>query len=278
MDLKGLDGLVGSIATWGLEVAAGIALFLIGLAFCALARRATRRLLSTSRLDAALVHLIGNLVYYLTLAVVAIAVLGVVGIETASLITVLGASSLAIGLALQGSLSNFSSGVMLHLFHPFRVGDYIETGEFSGTVTDLGVFATRLDTLDNVRVVIPNTYIAERPLENWTANGSRRLDLAIEIAIDADLPAARVAIEAELRREPRVSPEPPPFVGVADFGDTSARLVVRPWCRPEHYWALRFELPERVKAAVEKAGFSLPCPQREIRWTDRPVHDHGLSR
>jgi small conductance mechanosensitive channel len=225
------------------------------------------RLLSTSHLDAALVQLIGNLVYYLTLAVAVIAVLGVVGIETASLITVLGASSLAVGLALQGSLSNFASGVMLHLFHPYRVGDYIQTGEFSGTVAELGVFSTRLDTLDNVRVVLPNTYVAERPLENWSANEARRLDLEIEIAIDADLPAARAAIDAELRREARVLDQPPPAVGVADFGDTSARLVVRPWCRPADYWALRFELPERVKAAVERAGFSLPCPQREIRWT-----------
>lgn len=268
MDLQGLNALVESIASWGLRVAGGVALFAVGLAFCALARRGVGRLLSGSRLDAALVQIIRNLVFYLTLAVVLIAVLGVIGIETASLITVLGASSLAVGLALQGSLSNFASGFMLHLFRPFRAGDYIETGEFSGTVAELGVFATRLDTLDNVRVVIPNTYIAERPLENWTAHGSRRLDLEIEIAIDADLPAARAAIEAELRREPRVLEQPPPRVGVAHFGDSSARLVVRPWCRPEDYWALRFELPERVKAAVEGAGFSLPCPQRAIRWTE----------
>lgn len=265
MDIEMIRSLVQTAATWGLQVLGAIAVLIVGLLFARLARRGLRRALERSRLDPALVGFLGSLAYYTVLSVIAIAVLGVVGLETASLITVLGASSLAIGLALQGSLANFASGMMLLVFRPYAVGDFIETGEFQGRVVSLGVFSTEIDTLDHVRIVIPNTYVAERPLENWSSNGIRRLDLALEVAVDSDLPSVRRAIEAALQRDEHVLPEPAPVVGVAEFGDTSARLVVRPWCQHEDYWQLRYEIPERLKDAVEAAGASLPCPQRDLR-------------
>jgi small conductance mechanosensitive channel len=187
-----------------------------------------------------------------------------VGIETASLITVLGASSLAIGLALQGSLSNLASGVMLLVFRPYRAGDYIEVGQNEGRVIDVGVFSTSLDTLDHVRVVLPNAHVADQPIRNWSTNGTRRLDLEIEVGVDSSLPTLRPAIDAALRADSRILADPAPVVAASDFGDTSVKLVVRPWCRQEDYWELRYSLPERIKDAIEAAGGSLPCPERRI--------------
>jgi len=192
--LENVQGIFEFISVWGLKVVGGIAVLIVGIIAGRLSRKGVRLALSHARLDETLVSILGNMTYYMVLSMVAIAVLGAVGIQTASLITVLGAASLAIGLALQGSLSNFASGVMLFLFRPFRVSDYIEVGDHAGNVAEVGVFSTLLDTLDNVRIVIPNSYIAEHPIQNWSTNGIRRLDLEIEIAVDSDLPRAREAI------------------------------------------------------------------------------------
>ena len=252
------------VAPFALRAAGGIALLIGGLIACRIAHRAARGLFNAAGLDESLVELLANCVYYLLVAVLAIAVFGVMGVETASLITILGASSLAIGLALQGSLSNFASGVVLMIFRPFQAGDFIETGDFEGRVVEMGSFSTILDTIDKRRVVIPNSYIAEKPIENWSANPERRLDLELEISIASDLAAVRRGLLEMLAAEPRVLREPAPQIGVVDFGDTSMRLVVRPWCAPDDWWDLRYGLPERMKEAVENSGGAMPTPQREI--------------
>lgn len=271
MELDTLEKMLPLVSEWALKVMGGIALLIAGLVVARLARAGTGRAFARIDIDAVLAAFLARFVYYGVVVVVTIAVFGVVGVETASLITVLGASSLAIGLALQGSLSNFASGVMLLLFRPLRAGDYVEVGDFSGTVVEVGAFQTELDTLDNARVVVPNTYVSEHPVRNWSTNGTRRVDLEIEVSIESDLPTARRAIEQALAAEPRLLAEPAPMVAVSEFGDTSARLIVRPWCRHDDYWALRFELPERVKDAVEAAGCAMPCPQRDLRVAVTPA-------
>lgn len=267
-DMDTLREVLSIMGPFALRAGGGIAVLIAGLIGCRIARRAARGLLQAASLDKSLVELLASSVYYLLVAVLAIAVFGVMGVETASLITILGASSLAIGLALQGSLSNFASGVMLMIFRPFKAGDFIETGDIEGRVVEIGAFSTIMDTLDKRRVVIPNAYIAEKPIENWSANPERRLDLAIEISIASDLGAVRCALLEMLAAEARVLRQPEPLIGVDDFGDTSMRLVVRPWCAPDDWWALRYELPERMKEAVERAGGAMPTPQREIRFPD----------
>lgn len=262
--LENLQGLIELVTAWGLKVLGGVALLVVGIWVAKLVRNATRRGLAVSELDASLVGFIGSLVYYTVVALVAISVLGVVGIETASLITVLGASSLAIGLALQGSLSNFASGVMLLVFRPYRAGDYIEVGDNEGWVVEVGVFSTALDTVHDTRVVLPNSHVSELPIRNWSTNGRRRLDLAIELAVDSPIPEGRRAIEAMLREEPRVQQEPAPVVALTDFGDTAVTISVLPWCSPQDYWTLRHELPEKLKDAIEGAGCSLPTPARNV--------------
>ncbi len=264
--MDNLQVLIQQISAWGLKVLGGVAILVAGLLVARLGGNAARRVASAS-LDATLADFLGKLAYYTILSVIAIMVCGIVGIETASLITVLGASSLAIGLALQGSLSNLASGVMMFVFRPFRIGDYVEIGDDTGFVAEMGVFSSALDTLDNVRIVLPNAHIAERPIRNWSTHGTRRLDLEIEIAVDSNAVVARGAIDAALRADERVLSEPAPVVAASHFGDTSIHLVIRPWCRIEDYWDLRFALPERIKDSLEAAGCSLPCPQRQILMT-----------
>ena len=264
IDMETLREVLKVVGPFALRAGGGIAVLIAGLIACRIAHRAARSLFHAASLDESLVDVLASGVYYLFVAVLAIAVFGVMGVETASLITILGASSLAIGLALQGSLSNFASGVMMMIFRPFQAGDFIETGDFEGRVVEIGSFSTILDTLDKRRIVIPNAYIAEKPIENWSTNPERRLDLTLEISIASDLGAVRRALLEMLAAESRVLRQPETLIGVDDFGDTSMRLVVRPWCAPDDWWALRYELPERMKGAVERAGGAMPTPQREI--------------
>lgn len=264
IDIDTLRDILTVVGPIVLRIGGGIAVLIAGLIACRIARRGALRLFRAASLDESLVKVLASSVYYLLVTVLVIAVFGVMGVETASLITILGASSLAIGLALQGSLSNFASGVMLMIFRPFKVGDFIETGDFEGRVIEMGAFSTILDTLDKRRVVIPNAYIAEKPIENWSTNAERRLDLTLEISIASDLGAVRRALLDMLAADSRVLRHPATLIGVDDFGDTSMRLVIRPWCAPDHWWALRYELPERMKEAVERAGGAMPTPQREI--------------
>ncbi len=264
MNLEWLDGIAASAVTWGMTALGGIALIIAGLILARVVRGTMTHALRRVGLQSELIDILSTLAYYLTVAVVLIAAFGVMGIETASLITILGTCTLAIGLALQGSLSNFASGVMLFVFRPFSQGDLIETGEFLGRVANVGVFSTKIDTLQNVYVEIPNSYISQRPLRNWSRNGSVRLDLVMEVDIESHLPTIKTAIAAALAAEPRVLDEPAPFIGVDDFGDTSAICVIRPWCASEDYWTLRYELPEAIRQAVEAAGGRMPTPRREI--------------
>ncbi len=263
ISMESLQGLIQAVSAWSLKVLGGVAILAVGVLVAKIGAKAAQRAAGMT-LDESLARLLSRLAYYTIISIVVISVFGIVGIETASLITVLGASSLAIGLALQGSLSNLASGVMMFIFRPYKPGDYIEVGDEVGFVAEMGVFSTELDTLDNIRVVIPNAQVAERAVRNWSTNGTRRLDLEIEIAVDSEIPKVRDAIAAVLRDESRVLDEPKPLVATSDFGDTSVRLVVRPWCRIEDYFELRFELPEKVKSAVESSGSAMPTPQRQI--------------
>jgi small conductance mechanosensitive channel len=263
-----IDDFGASALTWGVTAIGGIALIILGFLLARIVRSGFTHALRRLQLDTELIDVLASFGYYLTIAVVVIAAFGVMGIETASLITILGTCTLAIGLALQGSLSNFASGVMLFTFRPFHKGDLIETGDYLGHVREIGLFSTKIDSLQNVRIEIPNAFLSQLPLRNWSSNGNCRLDLVIEVSIESDLSKVRSALLDALSTEPRVQNEPAPFVGIDNFGDSSAILVIRPWCRTEDYWNLRFELPERIKIAVDSVQASMPTPRREIVMID----------
>ncbi len=259
-----LTSLTSMISQWGLKVIGALALLIVGLIAARMIRSSIRRALERSRIDATLVPFLSNLVYYLVLTFVVVAVLSLFGIQTTSLIAVLGAAGLAVGLALQGTLSNFSSGVMLLIFRPFQVGDYVEAGGVAGSVIEIGVFSTTLNTPDNVRIVVPNSAVYGQTIRNYTANDTRRNDMTFGVSYDDDLGAAIATIERALAADARVLKDPAPVVAVAELGDSSVNIVARPWCRKEDYWGMRFDLIRKVKEELEAAGCSIPFPQRDV--------------
>ncbi len=252
------------VAQWGLKLLGALAVFLIGRMVAGWARRAIKRLLERSTIDATLVPFVTGITYYLLLTFVIVAALGMVGVQTASVIAVLGAAGLALGLALQGTLGNFASGVMLLLFRPFRVGDFIEAAGVAGTVEAIGIFTTTLNTPDNVGIVIPNSGVWGQIIKNYAANATRRIDLVAGIAYDDDIGLAIRTLQGILDADERVLKDPAPTIAVSELGDSSVNLVVRPWCRREDYWALRFDLTRTMKEQLEAAGCSIPFPQRDV--------------
>jgi len=259
-----VENLVTLVSTWGLRLAGAIAVLVIGRIACGAARKAVRRGLEARRVDASLVPFISNLIYFVLLAALVIAVLGLFGIETTSLVAVLGTAGLAVGLALQGTLANFSSGVMLLLFRPFQVGDYIEAGGSAGSVAEIGVFSTVLNTPDNVKIIVPNSGIFGSTIKNFSANDTRRNDIVLGISYDDDIADAIGVVNSVLSKDSRILAEPEPIVAVSELGDSSVNLVVRPWCRKEDYWGLRFDLVRRLKEELEQGGCSIPYPQRDV--------------
>lgn len=263
-----VDSAVPLLTSWGLQLLGAVALLVAGWTAARWVRRAARRSLERSRVDATLVPFLSSLAYYSVLVFVGLAVLNLFGIQTASMIAVLGAAGFAVGLAFQGSLSNFSSGIMLLVFRPFGVGDFVEVAGETGTVTEIGIFSTRLDTTDNVRITVPNSKVFGEVIKNYDANDTRRVDLVVGIDYDDDIGGAMETVRRVLSEDDRVLDEPEPVVAVNSLGDSSVNLIVRPWCATGDYWPLRRDLTRRLKEEVEADGFSFPYPQRD-------VHLHG---
>jgi small conductance mechanosensitive channel len=261
---QAVQNVVTLVSTWGLQLAGALAVLIIGRFLCGIARKSIRRAMENRRVDPSLVPFVSNLVYFVLLAAVLIAVLGLFGIETTSLVAVLGTAGLAIGLALQGTLANFSSGVMLLLFRPFHVGDYIDAAGTAGTVTEIGVFSTTLNTPDNVKIIVPNSGIFGATIKNFSANDTRRNDIVLGISYDDDISNAIAVVNAVLSKDSRVLSDPEPVVAVSELADSSVNLVVRPWCRKEDYWGLRFDLTRRFKEELEQGGCSIPYPQHDV--------------
>lgn len=258
------EALIGLVTRYGLRVVGAVVVLVVGWLLAKTVRGWTRRLLTRSNTDATLVPFVSNLVYYLLLTFVVVAVLGLFGIPTTSFIAVLGAAGLAVGLALQGTLSNFAAGVMLLIFRPFKVEDVIEAGGATGKVIEIGIFSTTLHTPDNVRIVVPNSGIYGGMVKNYSANDTRRNDLVVGISYDDDIGKAIDTIRGVIDADPRVLPEPAPQIAVSEMADSSVNLVVRPWCRAEDYWPLRFDLIRALKEQLEAAGCSIPYPQTDV--------------
>lgn len=265
-----MEGMAELLSTWGLRVVGAIAVLVLGWMIARMVRRAVTRALTRSKLDVTLVPFLTSIVYYALLTFVVLAVLNLFGVQTTSFIAVLGAAGLAVGLALQGTLSNFASGLMLLIFRPFQVGDFIDAGGTMGSVQEVGIFSTALHSPDNVRIIVPNSAIYGSTVKNYSFNATRRNDLVLAISYDDDIGKAIETIRATLEAEERVLAEPAPVVAVGELADSSVNLVVRPWCRSEDYWALRWDLQRTLKERLEAAGCSIPYPQRDLH-----VHSKG---
>ena len=264
-DLKdSLPAIMELVTTWGMKVLGALAVLIIGRLVAGIVRSMIIKGLKRADTDATLIPFLSSMVYYLLLALVMIAVLGLFGVPTAQFVAILGAAGLAVGLALQGTLSNFAAGVMLLIFRPFRVDDWVEVAGTAGSVTAVQVFSTTMNTGDNVRIVIPNGAVWGSVIKNYSANDTRRIDMVVGVSYDDDLGKAREIIQGVLDGEARVLKDPSPTVAVHEMADSSVNFVVRPWCRKEDYWALRWELTRQIKEQLETGGCSIPFPQRDV--------------
>lgn len=253
---------------YGLSLVSAVAILIAGFILAGWVSRAIRsRLDKIKRFDKTLIPILSQIVRYAILVFTFILVLAEFGIQTTSIIAVLGAAGLAIGLALQGTLQNVAAGLMLLFIRPFKVGDYIETGAGSGTVNEIGLFLTILHTPQGLYVAMPNSKIWSDSITNYSARPRRRIDLLIGISYDDDIDKARKLILGLATKEERIVDDPEPIVVVKNLGDSSVDLELRAWTKRQDYWDVRFELTRDVKYALDKAGISIPYPHVQMIQT-----------
>jgi len=263
------------LAEYGLKVVGALAIFVVGRWVAKLLSRLAAKALAKARIDKTLVRFTENLSYVVLLVFVVVAALATAGVETTSFIAVLGAAGLAIGLALQGSLANFAAGVLMIIFKPMKVGDFVEIGGIKGTVQEIQIFNTLIDTPDNIRAIIPNAKVTSDNIKNYSTNGTRRVDLVIGVSYEDDLKKAQEAMERVLAGDDRVLKDPPAKVAVFELAESCVNFFVRPWVKEADYWDVYCDTTGRIKMALDDAGITMPFPQRDIHIKDglsqRPV-------
>lgn len=251
-------------AQYGVKIILAILLFILGRAVAKWVSKVTKKGFGKGKMDPTLSNFLGNIMYFILLAAVIIAVLDVVGIQTTSLIAIIGAAGLAVGLALQGSLSNFASGVMLILFRPFREGDFISAGGEAGVVEEISLFTTNMRTPDNKAIIIPNAAITGGSITNFSAKETRRIDLVFGASYADDIKKVKNVILDILNADDRILKDPAPTVGVLELADSSVNFAVRPWVKSSDYWDVFFSLNETVKLRFDEERLSIPFPQHDV--------------
>lgn len=249
---------------YGTSLFFAIAIFILGKWAAKGVASVIRSSLRRAKMDEMLVSFIGNIAYALMVAFVVIASLSELGVETTSIAAIFAAAGLAIGLAFQGSLSNFAAGIMIVAFRPFKIGDYIEAAGTAGSVKEISIFTTTLETPDHKKVIIPNSSIASDNITNYSANKTRRLDLVFGCGYDDDIKKAKDVLEKIVKANKLVLKDPAPVVAVNELGASSVDFVVRPWVKTPDYWTAKWEITEAVKAAFDKEGLTIPYPQRDV--------------
>jgi len=262
---KTLDSVIGVLTTYGLEVVGATIILILGWIVAGWVSSAVSRSLGrVNRVDDMLRGFLSSLTRYFIIALTSIAVLGQFGVQTTSLVALLGAAGLAIGFALQGTLSNLAGGVMLLAFRPFRVGDFIDASGHRGTVKSLTLFTTELATPDNVRVIVPNTDLWGKAISNFSANPTRRLDISIGMSYEDDIDQALAVCLEVANADSRIHNSPEPVAFVSELGDSSVNLNLRFWCASGDYWVVRWDATKAIKQAFDKANLSIPFPQRDV--------------
>lgn len=253
------------ITTYGLDVIGAIVILVVGWWLSGRVSSIVRKALSKSKhVDSTLESFFASLVKYAIIIFTVIAVLNQFGVQTTSFIAVLGAAGLAIGLALQGTLSNIAAGVMLLIFRPFHVGDFIDGGGVTGTVKSISLFITELATPDNVKIIVPNADLWGTSIKNFSANPKRRVDFVFGIGYGDDIDKAIKEVLALMEKDERVDAEPAPMCVVSNLGDSSVDLTCRVWCNAADYWGIKFDMTKAVKQRFDKTGISIPFPQRDV--------------
>jgi len=261
------------VTVYGLKILAALAIFIIGRWVAKLLASAIEKALNKGEIDDSLVGFTKSLSYAMLLTFVVLAALSQLGIQTTSFVAVIGAAGLAIGLALQGSLSNFAAGVLILLFKPYKIGDYVAAGGGEGIVKDIGIFTTTVLTLDNRTQIIPNSAAMGGMIENYSKEGTRRLDLVAGVSYGDDIKKVKDILQGILDDEPRILAEPKPTIGLMEMGDSSVNFAFRPWVKVEDYWDLFFDLQERIKIRFDEEGVTIPFPQRDVHLFDESKTD-----
>ena len=265
---SGMEAIISKVqelvSTFGIKVVTALLILLIGRWVAKFLRNLTGNMMAKGNLDATLVKFVGNLVYFALLAFVVLAALGQVGIQTTSFIAVIGAAGLAVGLALQGSLANFAAGVLLVIFRPFKVGDYIEGAGVGGVVEEIHIFSTLLCTLDNKAIIVPNAKLTGDNITNYTMKEKRRIDLVFSVSYGEEIEKVKRVIVGVLGSDARILKDPSPTVAVQGIEGGSVTFAVRPWIRTDNYWDVYFATNENMKKQFDAEGIRIPVPRRDV--------------
>jgi small conductance mechanosensitive channel len=260
--------LVELIKTQGLDlainIAIAIAIFYVGKMIVGFIVRGLRKVMQQREVDQTLESFVCNFVRIALMVVVVVAAIGQIGIQTTSFIAIFGAAGLAVGLALQGSLSNFAAGVLIVMFRPYKVGDFIEAAGISGVVEQVQILTTVLKTGDNKQIIVPNGQIMDSIITNYSANDTRRVDMVVGVSYDDDLDKVHKTLKELVDAEERILDDPAPTIAVSELGDSSVNFVVRPWVRTADYWGVKFDLTEAIKKRFDHEGISFPFPQQDV--------------
>ncbi|MGI9878313.1 small-conductance mechanosensitive channel MscS [Vibrio chagasii] len=249
---------------YGVNIISALVILFIGNLIVKAVANSVAKVLQKKKMDRSVVEFIHGLVRYLLFVIVLIAALGRLGVQTASVVAVIGAAGLAVGLALQGSLSNFAAGVLIVAFRPFKSGDYVEIGGVAGSVDSIQIFQTVLTTPDNKMVVVPNGSVIGSPITNYSRHATRRIDLMIGVSYGADLQKTKELLTKICESDERVLKEPGVQVGVHTLADSSVNFVVRPWVSTAEYWNVYFDLMQAIKEGLDKEGIEIPFPQMDV--------------
>lgn len=250
--------------SWGIKLLAAIVILIVGIKLIGALTKWIKKSPKLDKVDDSLRSFLGSFSKIALYLVLVITVAMILGVPATSFITILASCGVAIGLALQGSLSNFAGGIMILLFKPFKVGDYIEASGESGTVEEISVVYTVLLTVDNKRVTIPNGALTNSVIENYSSEKTRRVDLKFTTAYDADIERVKKILTDVASSHPKALSDPAPFVRLCEHSDSALTYTVRIWCKNEDYWDVNFDTIENVKAAFDKNGIEIPYPQMDV--------------
>ncbi len=252
------------VLPWGINIVMAVAIFLVGKFVVKMVVKFAKKIMVKAKVDNILVNFIASIISTILLLFVVIAALDQLGVATTSLIALIGAAGLAVGLALQGTLQNLASGVMLIIFRPFNDGDFVEAAGVSGVVEAIGIFTTTMRTGDNREIIIPNGEIFGGTITNYSKRATRRVDMVFGIGYDDDIKKAKDILIKILDEDERVLKDPAPLVAVGELADSSVNFNVRPWCTTGEYWNVYYDIHEKVKLTFDAEGISIPYPQMDI--------------
>ncbi|MCD6163501.1 MAG: mechanosensitive ion channel [candidate division Zixibacteria bacterium] len=261
---KAIEQLTIFATGYGLKIISAVLILIIGRVIAGVARKFVIKLSTKAKIDPTVISFVGSVSYVLILVFTILAVLAKFGIETASMIAVLGSVGFAIGFALQGSLSNFAAGLLILVFRYYKVGDYIEAAGVSGTVKEILLFNTVLASPDNVKIMVPSSKIFGDTIKNYSANDIRRIDLIVGVGYTSSIQKSMEIVSKLLNEDKRILTNPKPQIDVSELADSSVNLFIRPWVKRDDYWAVKCDITYKIKEAFDRNNIEIPFPQQVV--------------